>query len=106
MDGHVRRGLTRIRLRAGVVGLVLRIGSGLVVGAGVGFHFGRVVAHGCFRIGFGLELGGRVHGRIVRICGERGQRASAEQGRGRQYERGDLFQTGFHRLSVPFGDVP
>ena len=90
VDGHVGRGLTHVCLRRRIVGLVVCIGSGLIVGAVVGGRFGHVAAHGCLRIGFGLELSGCVQGRIVRICGRRRQHASAEQCRGRQYERGDF----------------
>ena len=90
VDGHVGRGLTHVCLRRRIVGLVVCIGSGLIVGAVVGGRFGHVAAHGCLRIGFGLELSGCVQGRIVRICGGRRQHASAEQCRGRQYERGDF----------------
>ena len=79
VDGHVRRGLTRVRLRSGLrgrtgVGLFVRPGSGLVAGTGVGFRRGLVAACGRL-VGFGLDSRGRVHGRIVRIRGGHGRRA-------------------------------
>ena len=79
VDGHVRRGLTRIRLRSGLrgrtgAGLFVRPGSGLVAGTGVGFRRGLVAACGRL-VGFGLDSRGRAHGRIVRIRGGHGRRA-------------------------------
>lgn len=80
VDGHVRRGLTRIRLRSGLrgrtgAGLFVRPGSGLVAGTGVGFRRGLVAACGRLHVGFGLDSRGRAHGRIVRIRGGHGRRA-------------------------------
>ena len=80
VDGHVRRGLTRIRLRSGLrgrtgAGLFVRPGSGLVAGTGVGFRRGLVAARGRLHVGFGLDSRGRAHGRIVRIRGGHDRRA-------------------------------
>lgn len=68
VDGHVRRGLTRIRLRSGLRG---RTGAGLFVRPGSGL----VAACGRLHVGFGLDSRGRAHGRIVRIRGGHGRRA-------------------------------
>ena len=80
VDGHVRRGLTRVRLRSGLrgragVGLFVRTGSGLVAGTGVGFRRGLVAARGRLHVGFGLDSRRPAHGRIVRIRGGHGRRA-------------------------------